>query len=122
MARGGAFDIAKHSLPRGVFWAAAGDISELAKTKTAEKYRNMARLILEEACLYEAGPKVMPTSHHSAERGFRHRGQGGQRRGIKRDACNAMLGEDASCLNGSTGSVVFFWVRPYRVRPPWSLH
>jgi hypothetical protein len=54
-ARGGAFDIARHSLPRGVFWAAAGEISKLAKTKAAEKYRNMARPVLKEAC-----PKVTP--------------------------------------------------------------
>jgi hypothetical protein len=44
VARGGAFAIARHSLPRGASSAAAGKISCNSKARTAEKHRNMAGL------------------------------------------------------------------------------
>jgi hypothetical protein len=41
VARGCALDIARHSLLRGLSWAAAGAITQLSKARTAEKVRNM---------------------------------------------------------------------------------
>src|SRR5258708_29734292 len=42
VARGGAFVIARHSLPRGASSAAADAMSWHSKARTAEKIRNMA--------------------------------------------------------------------------------
>jgi hypothetical protein len=47
MARGGAFDIARHSLLRAACWAATGATSE-ASNATAARERNMATPVRED--------------------------------------------------------------------------
>src|ERR1700752_559796 len=56
VARGGALDIARHSLLRGASWAIAGATTEASKAKTAENNRNMAGARPIRPALYRATP------------------------------------------------------------------
>jgi hypothetical protein len=51
VARGGALDIARHSLLRGLSWAAAGATRKESKARKAQKDRSMAGLVVTDELL-----------------------------------------------------------------------